>query len=153
MFAKHTTAESTNLFRHERFNENKNKKMKDREIYLREIREIPSTRKICYTISKFQDYSMYRFLETKRVCICIVISAGFQLEQLGISKYSGFDVNSIIAFDFVQFPGLDTDKRINGKLIKIKAKGIYRFPSTHNSILRLNAYAIYTKDMTIRGSK
>ena len=36
MFAKHTTAESTNLFRHERFNENKNKKMKDREIYLRE---------------------------------------------------------------------------------------------------------------------
>lgn len=129
MLAKHTTVESANLFRHKRcicqnVLTTTTKKMKNHEIYLCEIRDP--------RFEKFQDYSIYLFLDRflrarDKTCMHLDAFVLLFLEPFSSSNF-GFKIFDC-CLRFRAISRLDTDKRINDKLIKIKAKGIYqRFP-------------------------
>lgn len=121
MFTKHTTVgkykfiSSQTLFLPERFNQTK-KEMKDHEIYLRYTRDPKSVK-----IIRYVSFSIaFRRARGKIACMhldhCIVVSGGFQFNS--ISKYSGFDVNSIVAFGFVQFPAWIRINVLTANLLK-----------------------------------
>lgn len=120
MFTKHRKhvgkykfISSQALFLPERFN-NKKKGMKHHEIYLRYIRDL----------QKCQDYPICLFLDwfstsKRQNCVYAFRSLYCYFWRLSVQlDFKIFDVNSIVAFGFVQFPAWIRINVLTANLLK-----------------------------------